>query len=182
MPSPLFPFDPDWSEPVRERRIYLTNILPAYDGTEQRVRLRKAPRLLISYRLVSMQTRETAALHALLWGNSKFTVPLWQDAQPLVADAAGGSGSISVTTTGRRFAAGGLAAIWRDPFTHEIVTIASVSSGALTLDGATTLGWTADGRTIVMPARAGVLELAAAIGIASPTATQSPFSFLCEAA
>jgi hypothetical protein len=152
--------DPDWSEGLEERHEYLTDILTGYTSAEQRVQLRSLPRLALNYRLLLATAAEASALEADLWRLRALRVqlPLWTDGAPLLDDAAPLDESLTFDRATRRFAAGGLALLWRDAATCELVNVESVDVGGLTLAEPLAGTWPADGRTRVLPVLVGRLE------------------------
>jgi hypothetical protein len=155
----VFGPDPDWTEPIRERTEYLTEILAAYNETEQRIQLRSKPRTVLTFRVLTLERKDTATLDALLWGwqSRVFGVPFWPDAQRLLADVNIGDTVIQVDTSYRKFEAGGLMVLWRDMHTHEALSIQNVGPTSLQLAAPTTKAWPADGRTYVIPVLSGRL-------------------------
>jgi hypothetical protein len=155
----VFGPDPDWTEPIRERTEYLTEILAAYNETEQRIQLRTKPRTVLTFRVLTLERKDTATLDALLWGwqSRVFGVPFWPDAQRLLADVNIGDTVIQVDTSYRKFEAGGLMVLWRDMHTHEALSIQNVGPTSLQLAAPTTKAWPADGRTYVIPVLSGRL-------------------------
>ena len=151
--------DPDWSDGIRERTGFLTDILPGYTDAEQRVQLRRHPRVQLGYSLALLDARETGLLEALAWGwqGNRFAVPLWQDATALNADVSPGAISIQATTVFRRFTSGAWILLWRDPHTYELLRLGAVNPTSLELNEPALKSWAADGRTWVLPAFAGRL-------------------------
>jgi hypothetical protein len=155
----VFGADADWSEPVRERTEYLTDILTSHNQNEQRIQLRDTPRTILSYRCLTASPRDTAALAAQIYDQQGQTmgVPLWPDAQPLLTDAQIGDDVIDVDTTDRRFTVGGLVLLWSDQNTHEYAEIAAVNAGSLELAASLVAEWAA-AETIVVPLLQGRLR------------------------
>jgi len=124
----VFPFEPDWSEPFRERLAWLTDVQPsAEEAAEQRIALRALERTELRYRALATQAREAAALRSLLYGagGKLLAVPFWPDALRITASLSPGATDIPLLTTiGRRLQAGALALLWRDPHTWEKIEIA----------------------------------------------------------
>lgn len=178
----LFAVDPDWEEPFRERDIYMTEILRAYADEEQRVQLRTTPRGALRFRVLTLEARDTAALHALLWGWGAriYGVPFWPDAQPLLAQVAIGATVISVDTALRKFVAGGLMMLWRDMHTAEALSIQSVAAMSITLSAPTTQAWSADGRTYVVPVLTGRLPDESAVNRITNAVAEQEAEFAVE--
>lgn len=151
---------PDWSQPLVERLIWLTDVIEARDGTEQRISLRKIPRREIDYHVVA-SGREARATEALLWGwqGRIYALPMWQDIQRLTAAVSVGATSITVDTTDREYAVGSLVILMAADGTNEVIEISGVSSGSLSLATPAQQSWLVG--TPIMPAR--LARLASAI-------------------
>ncbi len=180
----VFSPDADWGEPIRERSQYLTLIVEAHSQKEQRAQLRVTPRPILTYRVLTLTRKDTAALDALLWGwQAKiYGVPMWMDAQPLLADAPPDSTVLQVSTTFRRFQAGGLMMFWRDMHTHEALKILSLLSGSITLTSPTIQNWLADGRTYVVPLLMGRLPSELTVRRPNNQSAELEAQFVCEVA
>lgn len=141
----VFPFEPDWSEPVVERLAWATDVLTAYSGAEQRIALRRHPRHQLDYRALPLEARAAAALEALLYGRQaeRFLVPWWPDQSGLEAPAGAGSFALELDTRFRRFRAGGQLLLWGDPFTWELHEILSLDDVSLVLVEPTVAAWPA---------------------------------------
>jgi hypothetical protein len=178
----VFSPDPDWDEPIRERTEYLTEIMSAYADKEQRVQLRTNPRTRLRYKVLTLDVRDTAALHALLWGwqGRIYGVPLWPDAQPLLASVSIGATVIQVDTTLRKFTPGGLMMLWRDMHTHEALSIQNVGPTSITLTAPTTQAWAVDGRTYVVPLLTGRLPDEVVPSRVNNTVAELDAEFECE--
>lgn len=151
----VFVYAPDWSEPVRERLAWLTDVLPAVAGTEQRVGLRGVPRRSIEYAIATRDRTESIRLETMLlgWQSRLWAVPVWTDPQTLASTLPAGSLSISCETTGYEFAADGMLLLWAGPHDYEALEIASVGAGVLNLAAATLHEWPAGTR--IYPVRLG---------------------------
>lgn len=177
----LFSFRPDWSEPFRETTSYLTEILTAYDGAEQRRALRGIPRYGATYRVLTCSSVEAALLESLVygWQDRPYGVPWWPEASPLLADVPVGGQVISVDTTDRAvFQPGGMVVIWRDFATWEAFQADSVSSSSITLSSGALRAWTAGAR--VVPVRRGRLG-DQPLDRPANWISAGTFSFSCEA-
>lgn len=126
----VLPFEPDWTEPVRERLAWLTDIqASAEEAAEQRIALRGLERAELRYRALALQPREAAALRSWLYGaaGKLLAVPFWPDAVRVTAAAAPGATALFVAPDAsdgsRRIAPGARALLWRDPHTWELVEV-----------------------------------------------------------
>ncbi|KVW96176.1 hypothetical protein [Thiobacillus denitrificans] len=144
----IFGHAPNWAAPVTEKLNWLTDVMLAQGGIEQRVGLRDAPRRALAYDLATLDRHQTNVLETMLlgWQARLWAVPVWTDAQNLAADLAAGSLAIPATTSDYEFAADGLALLWAAHDRHEAVEVASVGGASLTLKTATVAAWPAGTR------------------------------------
>ena len=133
MPVQVFPFDPDWSSPVREKASHLTRVLVGRSGKEQRISLRTKPRRELSFSVFTEDVGQSQMLDSLLvdllaesWG-----VPWWMDATQYSGTLPLGTTSIPVSTTGRMFVAAPMVLLWTSPSSWEAKDITSVSGEAI---------------------------------------------------
>lgn len=139
---------------VLERLEWLTDVMQAFDGSEQRVRVRQFPRRFFEYAIAaSDRDRRTAENLLYSWGARVFAVPVWMDSSALAAQMTAGDTTITVTTTHRDYYAGGLIGLMTSPTDFEILEIDTVSSGSVTVTSPATMTWPA-GLTTVFPMRA----------------------------
>lgn len=146
-------FPANWGTPITERLEWLTDVLKAEDGSEQRFKLRTWPRWSTSFAF-DTEGRLRRILENKLYdlGGQPWAVPVWQDVQPLASNAAIGATSLSVTTTYRDWAAGSIGILLAaDGLTHEAFEVATVGTSTLTLSRALEQAWPAG--TSVYPAR-----------------------------
>jgi hypothetical protein len=138
---------PNWQQPVVETIEYKTDVMIAWTGAEQRRALRIAPRRSFSFDLL-IKGQERRYIEATLfdWSSRVWALPIWPDGQRLTAAISAGASSITCDTVNRDFAAGGLAMLYRDAVTFEVVTIASITAGALALTYPTVNAWAVGAR------------------------------------
>lgn len=151
----VFGHAPNWAAPVVEKLGWLTDVMIAQGGVEQRVGLRDAPRRALAYDLAALDRHQTNVLETMLlgWQSRLWAVPVWTDRQDLAAALAAGSLTVPCTTAGYEFAADGLALLWLAHDRHEAVEVASVGASSLTLKAATVDAWPAGTR--LYPVRLG---------------------------
>lgn len=139
----VFGHAPNWAAPVVEKLNWLTDVMLAQGGVEQRVGLRDAPRRALTYELATLDRHQTNVLETMLlgWQSRLWAVPVWTERQDLGAALAAGSVTIPCTTSGYEFAANGLALLWAAHDRHEAVEILSVGGSSLTLKSATLAAW-----------------------------------------
>lgn len=147
----LFTARPNGAAGVIERYGYPTDVIVAYDRSEQRVGLKDRPRRELRFTPTLVDRAEALEVMAKLYlvGSAAFAVPVWPDAAPLVADVAAGAGTVFVDTTGRAFVAGGSAILWRDQWTAEAVSIQEVQADRLILASLTAGAFAAAGTQVV---------------------------------
>lgn len=165
----VFGMRPDWSQGITERLEWLTEVLEAYDGTEQRVRLRQLPRRGFEYGFL-IEGRDAQVLDHLLfaWGARIYCLPVWTDISTLAGEAAVGSTALTVQDAANSdYHAGGLAVLWRSNTRHEAVEILSIAGNTLTLKLPLAGSWPAGTR--VFPARLARLE--GEVAVTRPTDT-----------
>jgi hypothetical protein len=132
---------------------WLTDIIEAHDGTEQRVQVRQEPRQSFEASILLDSHCELSKLRVALaaWQGREWGWPCWHEAVKIGVSLASGSGLISVDTTLADFRAGGLAIIHSSPTAYEVVEVNTVDSGSMTLAEVTTLDHPAG--SSVMPLR-----------------------------
>lgn len=143
----------NWREGIVERLDWNTDTLTAFDGTEQRIKLREFPRRAMEFSF-SAEGRQRRRLDTALygWGARVWALPIWTDGQRLAADVDPGDLSIPVATTDRDFFAGGLVMLLDDAGGYEVVEAESVSAGSVAMVRPIAGTWPA-GSCMVYPAR-----------------------------
>ena len=134
---------PDWSEGMRERLSWLTDMLQSESMVEQRRALRTAPRREFEISGYA-EGRERQLLDIALFGWSQRTwaIPIWPDIQWLNTPVTLGSLRIDCQTSDLDFAVGSLAMLrGESAFDYEVVEVAAIDSSGLTLARATQSGW-----------------------------------------
>jgi hypothetical protein len=159
---------------------FLTDVIEAWNETEQRIQIRARPRRALEYSIVSTSPRVAAYAFNLLKGRQALTVgvPFWQYANRLTSAAGIGAASLLVSTQDVPWAAGDSILIWSDPWTAEVVVLSSAVSGQLNLTGVTTLAWPVG--TWVMPIGDGRFAPEAQISLPSLETGQARFRFQLE--
>jgi hypothetical protein len=150
----VFSIAPDWSQGMKERISYLTDVLRGYSDNEQRRGLRQLARRSLAYQALTLNARDAAGMESLIWGwqNQPYGVPWWPDATSLTVSVGAGSSSIQVATVADRlFAAGGILVIWQDEYTFEALTINSIVGNTINSTSPTQFAWTAGPSALVIP-------------------------------
>ena len=148
----VFGFEPDWRQRIRERLLWLTDVLKSRNGTEQRIRLRTHPRREFEFTYL-VQNHQVRTLDPILWGRQAriFAIPVWTDTQRLGADINSAEVTIPINTDNLDYHVDGLGILIQDFETFETFEIQSLTSNELTLKNPLSNGWGADTR--IMPAR-----------------------------
>ena len=173
-----FPFAPNMAQPINETFGYLTDILSAYTGMEQRIQLRAVPVGTLSYSVFLNEARDAQMAAAVLFGNQPraFGVGRWQFRTALGVDALMDDLEVYCETSDIPFEAGGLVMLWRDPYNWEIQTIASVEADHLVLTTGLQHSWSV-GVTSVVPAFVGRLSADEALTWQSLAAVSQSLTF-----
>lgn len=138
----LFPFIPE--SPSKETIEFKTGVIENNNGTEQRYRKRRAPRMVLEYSYLSdggLQERDymNGLLHARKFG--LWAVPLWHEAVPLTTAITAGDSTIYVDTRYGHFREGGLVTVVKGPLEVEVFQIDTVTSNSITVSGTFTSNW-----------------------------------------
>jgi len=151
---------------VQEKLSWLTDVIKASDGTEQRLSARLYPRQEISFSALTVRDFDRNQLNAFLfdWQSNIFGVPLWWDARVVDQNVAVNDVTIHVANTQwADFRVGGLAVIIsfdedgnRTADTLEISAV-SASPSIVTFTSGAANAYTA-GRTMLVPVVPGVLN------------------------
>ncbi len=144
---------PDWSRPVTETLAWLTEVQQATNGSEARFPLRGSPRRSWEFSVLADRRERQVLEHALFdWSARTWALPIWNDVSWLQSRLALGVQSIPVPAAGQRdYRQGGLAMLWQDVTTYELVEIAAISGNALQLARPTANAWAPGTR--VLPCR-----------------------------
>lgn len=149
-------FRPDGG--ILERLEWKTDVLPSFDGSEQRVKLRATPRRSFEWSL-ALTDRERQLAENLLHARQAagWAIPVWPDKSRLAVAVAPAAGTISVDTTTRDYEVGGLAVLMTSPTAFEVVEIAAVAAGSITTAAPVVGAWAA-GLTEIAPLRAAYFD------------------------
>lgn len=178
----VFSHRPDWSEPWRETISHLTEILPAYDGTEQRRPLRTRPRFACAFRVLTTTPTETMALDNLVygWQARQYGVPWWPETTLLAAPVSTGSKSLPCVTEYRpSFEVGGMVLVWASFDLWEAFRVESVTASSIEIAAPLTRSWPTGTRLV--PLRRGRLGGEQSLGRPLNWLTADTFAFTCEA-
>lgn len=136
IPTTIFPFPANIEEPIIERVSYLTNIITARDGSEQRVQCRAVPNGRFAFSCAMLDAIDAQAANAILYGKQTNTigVPMWQFMQRITAPASAGAFDIFVSTVDVPFVEGGYAIAWSSPYKWDIFEVLALSPTQIFFD------------------------------------------------
>lgn len=134
----LLPFTipPDWDAGIDDAVRYVTDVMTAYDDTEQRMMLRVIPNRSLSYKASGLDTRESGLLASLLWSwqARSYGVLLWMDGSPLLADVVAGSVDLIVDTTNMTLQPGDTVIVLSDAFNWFASPVEELTAGSIKLE------------------------------------------------
>jgi hypothetical protein len=142
----------DWSDGLKESFSWLSDVLVAWDRTEQRIELRNHPRHSVQFKWIVSGNERRVAENIITGRRERLLlIPVPQDVQTLATALPPGMDTIPVNTLDRDFVVEGVFAIW-DAYNHyELRTIFAIADDYLVLNQALTEGWPAG--TFVAPCR-----------------------------
>lgn len=151
----VFSYSHNWTERVRERLAWKTNVIPKRAGLEQRFKLRSRPRRSLEYFVEPMDAGELRRLDNFLWSSlhENILVPIWTYPDQLSSNLASGSNVVSLETAFKDYDDNAHLLFYGGPDNYEAVAIESLNSSELTLAENTARQW--DKGTPVFPARLG---------------------------
>lgn len=144
---------PDWERPVTETLAWATDVQQSIGGGEARFPLRGSPRRSWEFSVLADRRERQVLEHALFdWSARTWALPVWNDVSWLSARLALGVQSIPVqAATQRDYRPGGLAMLWKDVTTYELVEVADIAADSLQLARPTANAWAPGTR--VLPCR-----------------------------
>lgn len=136
---------------------FLTQIITSNNGTEQRIRNRKAPRHNFNF-TSEIPREELRRAENLLygWRARIWALPLWGEARRITDPVALDSQTISVNTQFGNFLTGGLAVIWENARKFDLFEILSFTDSQITLDRGVVDDFTIN--AFVVPVRTGFMR------------------------
>jgi hypothetical protein len=138
---------PDWSDGITETLIWMTDLQQADDGSQLREILREAPRREWQFGVVAGGRQRRILESALYdWGARLWALPVWPDVTWLTAPVAAGVDTLIVDTRHLDYVVGGLAMLYHDERTWEIVEISAITDTQLTFARVTTGAYVAGDR------------------------------------
>lgn len=154
----IFPFTHNWVESVAERVAYLTDVIEAKSGKEQRIKIRKYPRRQFEYKTLLARNSDDkdAAIVKAYFENLLFNahgrqvfIPIVRDIDYLTSQLNSGSNTININTQYKDYDAGSYLILIKDIFSYEVCEILSMTSTSITTKSNVVSNWPAG--TKVMP-------------------------------
>lgn len=134
----LLPFTipPDWDAGIDDTVRYATDVMIAYDDTEQRMMLRIVPNRSLAYKASGLDSRESGLLASLLWSwqARSYGVLLWMDGAPLQANVLSGGVDLAVDTTGMTIVPGDTVIVITDAFNWFASPVEELTAGSIKLE------------------------------------------------
>lgn len=148
----------NWSSPIIERLEWRTDVLLAYDGSEQRIALRQTPRRYFEFGFLVSTLLERQKLEVTISANGSqaWDLPLWTDSTPCTSAVGNGDVIVYADTIGRDFVAGGKALLLAANGSSLIINISTLTTTQLNLSSAVVGSWPIE--TSVIPLRTAYLE------------------------
>lgn len=154
---------------VAETYGFLTDVMPGYNTAEQRVSLRAVPVESLEFSFLCTDARQSGLADSLLFGlqDEVLAVPLWQHGSRLTSTTIVGASTFFTPDDPRDlpYRVGGLAVLWRDPFTYELFTVSGVTSNSVTTSDTASVEWPTG--SVIMPAR--LARVASRVGVVRST-------------
>jgi len=129
------PYPFNFTAPVTEELVWKTNTITSYDGTEQRIRIRKSARQ--GFEITSDINSDNFNIADNLlydWRARFFALPIFTEKRPIDSDVTAGDTTINVSTLYGDFRIGGTGIIFVSPRDFEVFVIEEIFVGSLTLE------------------------------------------------
>lgn len=150
-------FEPNWINPVVERPEWLTRILKAYDGSEQRAAMRGGPRVFWEFTYdIKDDQRRTLENMIADWGARSWALPVWPDVRFLQSTLAPGADEILMDTAGLDYRVDGAGLLIRADATFEAFEVEEIQADRIILARPLLQTWTKGSR--VYPSRSAILQ------------------------
>ena len=170
----------NWQTPIIERLEFKTDVLLAYDGSEQRIALRQSPRRYFEFGFLVPTLLERQKIEAAISANGSqaWDLPIWTDSTPCTGAVSNGAITVNVDTIGRDFVAGGKALLLAANGNTLIINISTLTTTQLNLSSAVVGSWPIE--TSVIPLRTAYLEQSQQISRFTGSAIYGVVRFLCD--
>ena len=157
-----FPFALDWIESFVEKRSYLTDVISATNGTEQRRMVRERARRSFEFTLTGEDAEKGARLHASLLQliGSRIAVPAWPYVTTLSQAETPGTTALNITgIADSGFAQGCYLMLWQSESVYEFFPIDAVGGSTVTIQSGLVGTW--PNGSLVVPCFVGKLATTA---------------------
>lgn len=140
--------------PIGESLEFKTDILKNSDGTEQRVKVREAPRQIVKFTVRTADEISRDQINAVLfdWQARVFGVPIWFEQRPLDTDILIGATDFDVDTADADYRVDGLVMVHASNQDFEVLEVASFTATNIVTKTAFTKAFQAN-RAVVTPVR-----------------------------
>jgi hypothetical protein len=119
---------------MRETLIWKTDVLNSYNGTEQRVKVRRYPRHRLSVKAYLDREERTRVENLIYgWRQRDWAIPIWHEARKADSPVLEDDTIIDVDTQYADFRVDGLAALWESPKKFDVFQIDSFTASSITL-------------------------------------------------
>ena len=147
----LFPFEPN--DGVLEQLEWASDVIESYNGTEQRLSLRGAPRQRIEFEVLTEEGSEDTKLRSLIfdWMSRVYGLPIWWEMRRLSSAHLAGASTLNVSTLYGDFRIGSLVMIYQNEDTFEVIGIEDADATSITLQSQLVNSYTR--KAVVMPVR-----------------------------
>lgn len=172
---------PRYEAPLVESMAFLTDVIEAVDGKEQRIALRKNPRqgLEVTY-LLDLTERQRFQNLLMEWQGNAFAVPVWHEELFTTAAASASATSVSVQSTANvDLRVGGMGVVFESPTKFDVIVISAVTSTTVSFT-TTPLTFSYSAGASVVPVRVAFLVDAVRGGRAINNLERFEASFLVD--
>lgn len=121
--------------PIRETLAFKTDVIQLFDGTEQRIKLREAPRQSFQFNVRTDDDRSRDTINSVLydWQARVFGVPVWHESEPLTAPIAINDTVINIDTTTSDYRVDSLVMVHDGNFNFEALEVESFTASTITV-------------------------------------------------
>lgn len=140
--SVIFAIPPDTSKPYLEKVEWSTDIITAYDGSEQRISVHDGADVTLTM-TVFQQGRRAHLMDSFLWGwqDKIYTLPLWHRATALSTVAAAGETTVFCSTADVGLRVDTVIMLWLQDNRYEVQEIAEVHADRVVVKRPLVYSW-----------------------------------------
>jgi hypothetical protein len=135
--SVMWDFNPDWSNGIKERYVWKTQILESADGSEQRISMKSHPDRYLDFPVVATNEQLRSLNGALFsWQDKFYTLPYWVDSYVFTELIPQSSSQLTLqldTAVSRLHGEDSLAMVYRGYHDYDILSVDSVDYIAQTI-------------------------------------------------